>query len=267
MRSLPLRARSFGSEAVSYEARCFSILESEHDPKLRPSQLQEARDLLQRATTLDPHSASAFWHLATVQSSLRDVDASVLSAKQAVELAPGDVRTWHLLGLMLTAQENWDQALEILDIGLLKTTEGLVGGEFGEGPGASDAQSRSGEGGAKDEVLKQDFAEPGSIPRPQNGSAAPPVEKLDGTLLEPRIDTLPSASSFHYIIPSVPFQTTSEKFDASIQLLLTQLALSEKYEGAERANERWPDVFSFFSSHCPSSISSGELSRRTSSII
>lgn len=136
---------------------------------------------------------------------------------------------------------------------------GFVGpSELGTGTGRG---SVSGETSERDGVVAQDFATPSS--GPQDGEIDTQNEESNFPLLQSRVDTLPNpASLLHYPIPSVPFQTVSEKFDASIQLLLTQLALSEKYEGAERANERWPDVFSFFSRNCPSSSPSGDLSRR-----
>jgi hypothetical protein len=174
-----------------------------------------------------------------VQSSLREVDAAVVSARRAVELGPGDVRTWHLLGLLLTSQEDWENALEILELGLVKLQEDLNASE-------SVNVSTSKEDGG---VVSHDFAE-GS-----NGTSSRPTLSRIATasiIGGARSEVIQSPALLHYPIPSVPFQRISERFEASVQMLLTQLALSERYEGAERANERWPEVFAFFSSHCPS---------------
>lgn len=187
-----------------------------------------------------------------------------------MELAPNDVRAWHLLGLLLTAQEEWENALQVFELGLLKTQEdfnaetdieteapiseaGISAAgatDLNEGMTAEDAEG----------VETHDFAMP--EPVAANGtnfsaSTSKPVKPVlsresTAPIIGTRSDTIPSSALLQYPIPPVPFQWTSERFEASIQMLLTQLAVSERYEGAERANERWPDVFSYFSSHCPS---------------
>lgn len=205
--------------------------------------LFKARDLLVQAAEIDPTSSSAFWHLATVQSALRDVDAAVVSARHAVELAPADVRAWHLLGLLLTAQEEWEKALEVLELGMVKTQpEADVDGapmENGNGNGASEPEG----------VVSHDFA---NSDTEVSSLSKPPPPTTTSSIIGAKTETLPSPRLLQYQITSVPFMRTSERFEASVQMLLTQLALSERFEGAERANERWPDVFVYFSSYCPS---------------
>lgn len=228
-------------EASYYHSVRFpDVPQTEHNATVRPKHLSDARDLLQQAAELDKASASTFWHLATVQSALREVDAAVISARRAVELGSGDVRTWHLLGLLLTSQEDWENALEILELGLVKTQEDM-------NPSESVNESISKEDG----VVSHDFAEE------TNGTFDPtsrPTLSRTATvsIIGARSEAIPSSALLHYPIPIVPFQSISERFEASVQMLLTQLALSERYEGAEKANERWPEVFAFFSSHCPS---------------
>jgi hypothetical protein len=60
-----------------------------------------------------------------------------------------------------------------------------------------------------------------------------------------------------YELPSAAFVSKMEKFESSIQILLTQLAIIERVEGAESANEKWPDVFKFFSIHCSYGLAAG----------
>jgi len=174
-----------------------------------------------------------------VQSSLRDVDAAVVSARQAVELAPGDIRTWHLLGLLLTSQEDRENALEVLELGIIKTQE-------------SNANEIANVSANEEEgVISRDFAE-GSNGMLDSPSTLTLPRTALLSVIGARSEAIPSPALLHHPIPSVPFPRISERFEASVQMLLTQLALSERCEGAERANERWPDVFTFFSTHCPS---------------
>ena len=174
-----------------------------------------------------------------MQLSLRDVDAAVVSARQAVELAPGDIRTWHLLGLLLTSQEDWENALEVLELGLAKAQDSNAN-EIA-------IVSTSQEAG----VASRDIAEESNVTLDSSSTAA--LSRTAGlSIIRARSEVIPSPALLHYQIPSVPFLRTSERFEASVQILLTQLALSERCEGAERANERWPDVFAFFSAHSPS---------------
>lgn len=260
----------------------------EHNETERRKHLRLSRDLLQQATKLDPTSTLAFWHLATVQSSLRDVDAAVVSARQAVELAPNDVRAWHLLGLLLTAQEDWENALQVFELGLLKTQEELIAETDIEtealaseaGASAAGKANANGTTHAEDAegIETHDFAQ--SDPTATNGATDPLASSSTSRPMRPtlsrestapiigtRSDSIPSPTLLQYPIPSVPFQRTSERFEASVQMLLTQLAVSERYEGAERANERWPDVFSYFSSHCPSGPPPDASSRSGSSVL
>ncbi|KAF8321267.1 hypothetical protein DL93DRAFT_2073084 [Clavulina sp. PMI_390] len=236
----------------------------EHSETERPRHLTQARDHLLESTTLDPSSPTAFYHLACIQSALRDVDAAVLSARQAVELAPNDARTWHLLGLLLTAQEDWENALQVLELGIVKTHEDMAlstpDREAEEPVATGNGEHKQLEPG----VDAQDFGASNgsavaadSTPDHSDSLAAPPAipsasSKSLKFIISPKAGILPSPADLHYPIPIVPFMQTHEKFTASIQLLLSQLVLSERYEGAERANERWPDVFAFFSGHCPS---------------
>lgn len=62
------------------------------------------------------HRHSGIWHLASVQSSLRDVDPVVCSVHQAAVLVFNDVRAWHLLGFMLATQEEWKNAPQVFEL-------------------------------------------------------------------------------------------------------------------------------------------------------
>lgn len=235
------------------------LLSIEHEFEKRPILLQEARDFLIQSTTLDPASASSFFQLAIVQSELREIDASVVSARQAVELAPGDARTWHLLGMLLASQEEWETALEIMELGFIKTQPAQIDGSMP----MSNESGHAGEG-EQEGVVSYDFADSPSLTSRLSEASTIRVEAPRSTgvyIIGPRAESLSSPRLLQYPIPSIPFMSVRERFEASTQLLMTQLSLSEKYEGTERANERWPDVFLFFSSCCPSGPPSSSHSK------
>ncbi|PPQ63641.1 hypothetical protein CVT24_004415 [Panaeolus cyanescens] len=81
--------------------------------------------------TTPPVQAPTFYHLALSfarrSGPSYDLDKAITCAGNAVEGQPGDVRYWHLLGLLLAAKERWSEAREILQRG-----EACPGGECGD---------------------------------------------------------------------------------------------------------------------------------------
>ena len=215
---------------------------------MRPTHLQNALLHLQKATKLDPSSSTAFYQLALVQSALRQAGAAVISARTVVELAPKDLRAWHLLALLLTAEEEWDNACQIIEHSISKTEESSEAGPSMIGTGNGYAMGSM----ADSEGDHADSATPPASTSPEIPTAVSASSDMNFPVIEGRSEKISSPVTLQYGLPSIPFVSKFEKFESSIQLLLTQLAIIERVEGAESANEKWPDVFKFFSTHCSS---------------
>ncbi len=239
----------------------------EPDTKLRSRHQLAALEFLKSSANLDPEAASTHYHLAIAQAESRDISEAILSARQAVEKDPSEIRAWHLLGLLLTAQGDWSGAHAIFDLGLThaeeyEPDENLTNGDVTP---TIDGLPRS------DGLMIRDFGSPDTSPtsHTKEDSTTPtlttPMSQSDRLNLpvEPLIPTtlvLPPSSSLRVHPPDIPLQTKMDKFEASIQLRLSQLALTEFVDGAETANLKWPAVFTFFSEMCPSGLGRHPLS-------
>ncbi|KZV98926.1 TPR-like protein [Exidia glandulosa HHB12029] len=85
-----------------------------HSPDARQKHLQAARSLLE-----DIDTPAASYHLALVLSlgGSATLNEAIATARAAVEGAPREVRAWHLLGLLLSAQGDVSAARSILELG------------------------------------------------------------------------------------------------------------------------------------------------------
>ncbi|KAG8923913.1 hypothetical protein FRC02_010802 [Tulasnella sp. 418] len=255
----PLHARVRKAQGIA------SIFLSIKDPdaRARPQHQTTALEHLRAAAELDPSSASTFYHLAIALAETRDIDEAIVEARRAVELLPTELRAWHLLGLLLTAKGDWNGAKVILDLG-------LDNGEDIEDTGGEDERTLEGtSGNPAPGVFAKDFVQTGSQPQEDSGVAKntdtamsssdpvatpasdPPVDTNQTPLLIPTTSIIPPASTLHSPVPDIPQQRRAEKFEASLQLRITQLALMELVDGAEAANLKWPDVFAYFSERHP----------------
>ncbi len=192
---------------------------------------------MQNATTFKACPASAHFQLAIVQAAQRSIDNAILSARQALELAPKERRAWHLLALLLTAKEEWSNAKQLIDICLLETAEEdrdpasppIIVNQDGLGAQENASLGLEGDG------------DPGAL-----------ISEPMRTLIEPRSDQIPYPYTLLAGMSIAPPTSRHERFEASISLLLTQIAIIEKLEGADNANERLQELFTYFSSHSPS---------------
>lgn len=238
----------------------------EPDPKLRPKHQLTALERLKESVKLDPNAAGTFYHLAIAQAETRDIPEAVLSARAAVEKNPAEIRSWHLLGLLLTAQGDWNGAKAVFELGLAHADDSRPSeGDGGTAtptidglpqPGglqAKDFATKGGEGtGEVIEGLGTSAASAHTTPTPERpnpfSEASPAKTLLPTTLILPPSKTLLAPP------PDTPRPTTSDKFEASLQLRITQLALTELADGSDLANLMWPEIFAFFSESCPSGI-------------
>ncbi|KAL7411328.1 hypothetical protein BDY24DRAFT_396410 [Mrakia frigida] len=222
----------------------------DHDPLARAGLQTDALKHLTNATLLSPSSAKAFYNLAYAQAECREIDASTLSIRSALELEPSNVHGWHLLTLLLTAKGKWHDAAKVADIGLESwdgDEEGEVGGEDGAGLG--------GEEGDATIVGRKDFVEPAAVsapPPPPPPTSSDPSSPPTTTSLPPLLGNngrlIPMSSLLSYN-PSL-FPTKAERLEAVLQLRMTQTVIVERLEGPEVAMERQQELFAFFSARC-----------------
>ncbi|KXN92633.1 Putative cargo-transport protein ypp1 [Leucoagaricus sp. SymC.cos] len=227
----------------------------EGDPYTRPQRLQDAHRCFILSIQVQPTS-SGYYHLALsfVRSGpWRDLDKAVESAGLALESDPKEIRYWHLLGLLLTAQEKWKEAAEILERGaeLDKEVAGELEGEDDEEeeaePVATDSTAGTGE--------TQGNAE---LPSPDTENAYETAYALGETET-----TIPPASGLVRSILEKNPPSKRDVYEYSLQLRMTQAALTEVVEGPEGAELKWVEVFSWIAEK-KGALHSSEQSHRHS---
>jgi hypothetical protein len=217
----------------------------EHDPRTRPARLAHA--LAQFAASIETFpTPSAYYHLAIALARpgpQQDLDQAIASASSAVEGASGDIRFWHLLGLLLTANGQWIKARGVFEIGA-----GI--GEKGDEESEDDVTEERGYTGADVNSLQvQNFGSTGSKTGGANGHdhvglAAPgmyPTQPI--FLLHRNCRVIPPSATLLQPVPDYPSPSWQDTFEYAMQLRMTQLALAEHVEGAEGAGLRWVEVF------------------------
>jgi len=153
---------------------------------------------------------------------------------------PKEIRYWHLLGLLLTAQERWKEAAEILERGAELDKE--VSGEL---------EDEDDEEGGTDSEVEAGFPIAANKYAPE-ATVSPRLVK-DKSFLAYRMayalgemeTTIPPASG---LIRSVLEKNPPSKrdiYEYSLQLRMTQVALNEAVNGPEGAEEKWVEVFSW----------------------
>lgn len=224
---------------------------AEYNPLNRPQLQSDALLHLTTATTLSPSSSIAFYDLAFAQAECREIDASTLAIRSALELDPGNVYGWHLLTLLLTAKGQWEDAARVAEIGLESWDD--------EGEDvAIDGRDVDGEAS----IIKKDFASAAtttstsasSRPAPQHlrratstafaATASQPVQSFLTADHQ-----LPSASLLLISTPRLQ-PTKAERLEAVLQLRMTQTAILERLEGPEAALALQQELFAFFSARC-----------------
>ncbi|KAG9088376.1 hypothetical protein FS749_002215, partial [Ceratobasidium sp. UAMH 11750] len=214
----------------------------ELDPTTRPTHQSTALKHLLESATLDPTSADTFYHLAFIQAEARATSDAVLSARQAVERAPRDVRGWHLLGLLLTAMEDWAGAKVVIGIGIANAEELKADPQGEEGTG------RQGSAAAADDgVVAKDFGVGtvrSSSPQGIRSSELSPPHHAPSIV--PSNGILPASRSLHVLFNRIDPDASPSRmraFAAATQIRLTEMAIVEKIEGPGGAAGMWPAVF------------------------
>ncbi|EIN04476.1 hypothetical protein PUNSTDRAFT_146447 [Punctularia strigosozonata HHB-11173 SS5] len=233
----------------------------ENDPGVRGDRLARSRALLESSVLTHP-TATAHHHLALALSrpapSL-DFARAIEHARVAVEEDPGEIRHWHLLGLLLTATGDWRGAKGVLEVG--------------SGIGEPDTDDANGEeivtNGDTSTIVAHDFSGAGVLyPNgSSNGEVTPTAPTPTATtvpgpeslppapghrlslLLDYKSFSVPPASSLLPPRPDRPRPSRQQCFEYALQLRMTQLALSEHVEGPEGAEPKSVEVFAWVAEH------------------
>ncbi|KAG6372063.1 hypothetical protein JVT61DRAFT_8771 [Boletus reticuloceps] len=217
----------------------------ERDSRTRPTKLRNALERYIHSVEVFP-TPSAHHQLAialALPSPSQNLEDAITSARAAVEGAPNEIRHWHLLGLLLTTQEEWTKAQEVLEIGA-SITESLS--EPDEPPSDTEAspdqteKSGRSEGVAARDLETEKCAEVRS--HDKIGGVANGVH-VHEMILDPDATTIPPSDTLLYALPDHPDPTSQDAFEYALQLRLTQMALAEHVEGPEGAEAKWVDVF------------------------
>jgi tetratricopeptide (TPR) repeat protein len=181
------------------------------------------------ATTLQPTSATAFYHLAYCHAEARSIDAATESIRTAIELDQSNVQAWHLLALLLTSARDWSGAAKACEAGVSVWEA------------EEEAESKS-----EDEV---ELANP-------SGSDAN-VEAKDFAMITPHLAQPPVVSSEPLLLPTGAFKplklapptrlSRSRRLEQVIRLRMTLNVIVEKMQGPEIAMLRQQELFAFFS--------------------
>lgn len=232
-------------ELVAYASLAEGIWNSvmalvEHDPRTRPTWLETSIKKFVASIETFP-TPSARYHLAIALARpgpFQDLEQAIANGSLALEGASGDIRYWHLLGLLLTANGKWKEAKGILEIG---AGIGEKEDDSENGHDDEDEYARMADANRDPPVADLESGD-------ANGHIEPPEvdhsQAQSNSLLERGCSVIPpSATLLQVFLPDCPGPSSHDAFERALQLRMTQLALTECVEGAEGAGLKWLEVF------------------------
>jgi hypothetical protein len=158
----------------------------------------------------------------------QDIPKAIEHVKQAIAGGPSEVRSWHLLGLLLMASGEWSKSMKIIEEGI-KVSE-QVFSRSADGEGEKPTVTLTYNTQARDYGLMSRVMQ----------------EYPSEALLDPSSDALPPARLLIVPTPDPPLPSRREEFEVALQLRLTLLALVEHAQGPEKAAGSWLELFSWF---------------------
>lgn len=207
-----------------------NIIGTDHDT--RPKYQSEAINHLLTANKVEPSSADILYHLSYAQAEARLVDDAILSVRTALEIDSGNVQSWHLLALLLTAKGDWEGARKACDTGVSvweadESADDIVEDEEIAAP-ALDAG-----------VESHDFA-------------ASPSRSMTAMSSSMSVSPAPSLLRPSGSLTSLPLPTKmktprTRRLQNVIRLQMTLNVIIEKVDGAAAAMICQQDLFAFFS--------------------
>ncbi|CDZ96999.1 Tetratricopeptide repeat-containing domain [Phaffia rhodozyma] len=247
-----------------------SLAEKTQDPTTRPSFQASALKTLLTAVELNPSSASTFYSLAYVQAESREIDSALTSIRTSLKLDRLNIQSWHLLVLLLTAKEQWKEALDAVEEGL-KSWDIFV---------EQDEQEKKA-GTVLNEDVKEEQEGETSIPKTTSVDfAAVPIEitpSVPSRTKSSRFISAPPPLLSAASIPSPtdlvpaserPSRSYTDMLQVVFQLRITNVFICERLEGPSVAAELELDLFSFYADTCgrPAPFYAMEETDRRSSI-
>ncbi|KIJ67164.1 hypothetical protein HYDPIDRAFT_25637 [Hydnomerulius pinastri MD-312] len=241
---------------------------TEQDPLTRPVQLSNA--LAQCSQSVEAFPTPAAHHQLALALAApgpaQNLEEAVSSASAAVEGEPNEIRHWHLLALLLTAEGQWEKAKGVLEVGV---GIGEIPLDDEEPSDADITQEKSEPEPRTNGVEARDFeVEKGRA----NGSASNGNGHVaDGTsvhemVLDPDAVAIPPSATLLRPLPDHPSPSPRDVFEYALQLRLTQMALTEHVEGPEGAEGKWVDVYGWISER-KGSVSETQCKRFSESLI
>jgi hypothetical protein len=157
-----------------------------------------------------------------------------------LEADPKEIRYWHLLGLLLTAQEKWKEAAEILERGAELDKE--VSGELVD-EDEEDADNVV-EGQTDDDRVGDGRGDGLILPSRPARAKLFPAYKAAYALGDTELTIPPASTLVSSMLEKSP-PLKRDVYEYGLQLRMTQVALTEVVEGPEGAERKWVDVFSW----------------------
>jgi hypothetical protein len=149
----------------------------------------------------------------------------------ALEADPREIRYWHLLGLLLSIQQKWKDAKEVLE----------RGAELDE-----DSDEGSDDDEEEEEEEEAEAESPGSIHLTATSIDIRSSQHLPRSpvyVLPPNPTSIPLSSTLLKSVLEKTLQSKREIYEYSLQLRMTYNALMEIMDGPEGVEERWVEVF------------------------
>lgn len=228
------------------------LIYSEQDPFTRSQRLEKSHALFRSSLEAYPTALGHFYLALSLAraGALQDLQQAIVYAAQAVEVDSIDVRYWHLLGILLTATEQWKAAAEILEQGAalddIETSESVDNlPESNQnnhlGPPVWERNYRATNLGETDSLAT-------STARPDDLTATPTqLHRDEAYVLDRDSQRMPSSSDLLSSIVDQVWPLSYEIVENSLQLRLTQVYLTEAVDGAEAADQKWIEVFRWIS--------------------
>ncbi|KAI6131742.1 hypothetical protein EV401DRAFT_1919508, partial [Pisolithus croceorrhizus] len=175
----------------------------------------------------------------------QDLSQAIAVASAAVEDEALEIRHWHLLGLLLTAEGQWDKAKSILEIAANigeVTSEPQENGVVEQGPTPSGIKVKDFETEKTPTQVSDKYSSP------VDASDISETSVLQGSIfLQPLLEldarSIPPSATLLQPLPDHPPPSRVDAFEYALQLRLTQMALTEHVEGAEGAEIKWVNVY------------------------
>jgi tetratricopeptide (TPR) repeat protein len=225
------------------------LVYSEQDPFTRSQRLEKSHALFRSSLEAYPTALGHFYLALSLAraGALQDLQQAIVYAAQAVETDSINVRYWHLLGILLTATEQWKAAAEILEQGA--ALDDIEASESVDNlPESNQNRPPAWERNYRATNLDETDSLAASTARPDDPTATPTqLHRDEAYILDRGSQRMPSSSNLLGSIVDQVWPLSYEIIENSLQLRLTQVYLAEAVDGAETADQKWIEVFRWIS--------------------